>query len=784
MSDLGDLGQAALKYAGLGWLIYPQKADKSPITAHGIGDATADLRLVYAWWQEWPHANIALATGASGIVGVDMDLGKDGPAHWLELCAELGLTIRTREVRSGGGGGHLYFTLPWGVTIRGGTDKLGLGVDVICNRMSLTLPPSVHASGNRYEWLNDYPMQEFPGVLVSRLLAPPPSVNSAPPARSERGDYGRCVAYLQRLPDAINGSGGHSATFRAACEVWKFGLSDGDAWDAMRWWNATKCKPQWGERELRHKLDSALGAVGGDVGVRNRTNGNGNGHNFREESEDEKALALALTKEIEQESTLVQMHPGQGKTFTFDTSATAPKLNGNGHVGPALRHSKKRIKSALDEDGARRPVIRDHELRNLWLDKHRIDATHYDTSYGLGEWRRYANGLWLPVEENAINHELQEIIDMEARIDNRLRPSGNLLRSVRTLVQVEVRIADKEWDRDINLLVASNGVVDLRTRALLPHSPDYHCTSGVPYAYDPTATASAWAQYMAQIFPDAAEFLQEFAGYCTTTDTRYELAVWLYGEGGGGKSTFIAGLTAALAGRWEVISLNHLDKSAFALSKLAGKTLMISTEQPGDYSGSMHLINAIISGEPVYVDLKYREPMTIFPCAKLLWAMNDLPRITDPNNGIFRRAKIIHLPKIEKKDPTVKMRVVTEGAGILNWALDGLDRLRMRGEFVLPESIQKTIDEFKTDADVEMAFINEKYNLTKHPDDKIRPADLYSIYRDWCLENGHKPKSSTRVARDWSRIGLSKRIIDGYPWWAGIDQKFKPNIPTSLTNNE
>jgi putative DNA primase/helicase len=160
--------------------------------------------------------------------------------------------------------------------------------------------------------------------------------------------------------------------------------------------------------------------------------------------------------------------------------------------------------------------------------------------------------------------------------------------------------------------------------------------------------------------------------------------------------------------------------------------------------------------------------------------MNDLPRIVDPNNGIFRRAKIIHLPQIEKKDPTMKIRIGGEGAGILNWALDGLDRLRNRGAFEVPESIREAIEDFKSDADVECAFLNEKYNLTKNPDDKVKPNDLYSIYRDWCIENGHKPKSSTRVARDWRRLGLTRVTMHGYPMWAGISSKYQPILLQNL----
>lgn len=65
-----------------------------------------------------------------------------------------------------------------------------------------------------------------------------------------------CLAYLDILPPAISGSGGHNATFRAACECVRFGLTDAEALAALRRYNA-RCSPPWSERELQHKLDSA-----------------------------------------------------------------------------------------------------------------------------------------------------------------------------------------------------------------------------------------------------------------------------------------------------------------------------------------------------------------------------------------------------------------------------------------------------------------------------------------------------------------------------------------------
>mgnify|MGYP001590975875 CR=1 FL=1 len=65
------------------------------------------------------------------------------------------------------------------------------------------------------------------------------------------------MAYLEKLPSAVSGSGGHNATLRTACECFRFGLSTAEAWDALQWFNANRCSPIWNEKDLRHKLEDA-----------------------------------------------------------------------------------------------------------------------------------------------------------------------------------------------------------------------------------------------------------------------------------------------------------------------------------------------------------------------------------------------------------------------------------------------------------------------------------------------------------------------------------------------
>ena len=71
----------------------------------------------------------------------------------------------------------------------------------------------------------------------------------------------RARNYLAKLPSAIGGERGHDATFRAACVlVHGFALEPAAALDLLRGYSA-RCVPPWSERELVHKINSALGAA-------------------------------------------------------------------------------------------------------------------------------------------------------------------------------------------------------------------------------------------------------------------------------------------------------------------------------------------------------------------------------------------------------------------------------------------------------------------------------------------------------------------------------------------
>jgi hypothetical protein len=71
----------------------------------------------------------------------------------------------------------------------------------------------------------------------------------------------RICRYLASVPPAVSGAGGHNQTFSLACALVNgFGLEAGQALQYLTDWNV-RCQPPWEEKDLVHKVESALAAT-------------------------------------------------------------------------------------------------------------------------------------------------------------------------------------------------------------------------------------------------------------------------------------------------------------------------------------------------------------------------------------------------------------------------------------------------------------------------------------------------------------------------------------------
>src|SRR3712207_4124182 len=165
-----------------------------------------------------------------------------------------------------------------------------------------------------------------------------------------------------------------------------------------------------------------------------------------------------------------------------------------------------------------------------------------------------------------------------------------------------------------------------------------------------------------------------------------------------------------LGERAGTLGLGEVERSRFALADVPGKTLLTATEQPAGYMKASYILNSLISGDKLKVEEKFKPAYDVYPKAKLLWAMNELPRVPSANDGLFRRVKVIEIEPIPEaeRDPEIKDTIKTEGAGILDWALDGLERLRRRGSFEVPAAVKDATARWREMNDVPAMFVAEE----------------------------------------------------------------------------
>ncbi len=272
-----DLLSAALDYAARGWRVLPLhdvsrgvcscakgaacgSGGKHPRIKNWPEEASTDPDKIKKWWSQFPRANIGFATGgASRLVALDIDPGKGG-AESLRSLADLPPTL---TARTGSGGEHRIFRVDDDMDLSklGNTASvLAPGLDLRTTGGQIVVEPSVSSAGP-YRWVDvNATIAPLPFWLFKAATdEPEPETRPRPAVQIGTASIrDRARKYLAKMGGAVAGSNGHNATFKAAIALVRgFNLSTETALDLLGEFNE-RCKPKWSDRELRHKIDSAV----------------------------------------------------------------------------------------------------------------------------------------------------------------------------------------------------------------------------------------------------------------------------------------------------------------------------------------------------------------------------------------------------------------------------------------------------------------------------------------------------------------------------------------------
>ncbi len=195
MSDHIDMLHYALGMARKGHPIFPVGPDKKPLVKNGFKSATTDQEQIQEWWTRHPGAGIGMPTGpASGCWVLDVDL-PHGPETLAMLEAEHGPLPETPTQQTGGGGRQMFWR--WnGRAIKNSAGQIGPGIDVRGDGGYVVMPPSLHHSGQRYQWIVSASTQPAPEWLVELAMRrTQATTDQTPPRQSPAGGtpYGRAA---------------------------------------------------------------------------------------------------------------------------------------------------------------------------------------------------------------------------------------------------------------------------------------------------------------------------------------------------------------------------------------------------------------------------------------------------------------------------------------------------------------------------------------------------------------------------------------------------------------
>lgn len=306
-----------------------------------------------------------------------------------------------------------------------------------------------------------------------------------------------------------------------------------------------------------------------------------------------------------------------------------------------------------------------------------------------------------------------------------------------------------------------NGLLDLQTKKLMPHTPNFVSLSQVPINYDPKATAPTWDKCITEWMSGAeaeekARLLQQFAGYCLSPSMLYDKALFMVGDGGNGKSTFIEHIAKVIGeDSTSYIDLEDL-YSDFGLDGLIGMKLNIIEEVSGNYYQSNKL-KKLVSGELVTIKIKYKPQFKFKPQAKFVFAVNIFPRVDDTSTATERRICCLTFLNNWRNNPNKELRsdiglLTQELPGILNWMIDGAIDLDKNKGFIVTDEQIEMLNEYREENSSVEGFIASCIVLNEFS--SITTTDLYAEYDKWVTtEGGRKPKAAITFTKEMKAYG-------------------------------
>jgi putative DNA primase/helicase len=291
----------------------------------------------------------------------------------------------------------------------------------------------------------------------------------------------------------------------------------------------------------------------------------------------------------------------------------------------------------------------------------------------------------------------------------------------------------------------ANGMLRLSDRQLLPFSPMYRRRNKLAVDFKPGAKCPLFLGTLMQPALDAEDLdlLQRWCGLALIGENVAQRLLILTGTAGGGKGTFIRVLVGIL-GQTNVASLRtQLLNERFELGRFLGKTLLYGADVPEKFLNhrGASVLKSLTGGDPVALEFKRSNESPVVVCKfnAIVTCNSRLTVHLEGDSDAWRRRLVII--KYEKPQPEnviadlSEQILKNESSGILNWQLDGLEKVRADGwQLRLTPAQQTRVDDLLLESEGHIIFARDALYVADGSD--LTVEDCYAAYVRFCTERG------------------------------------------------
>lgn len=324
---------------------------------------------------------------------------------------------------------------------------------------------------------------------------------------------------------------------------------------------------------------------------------------------------------------------------------------------------------------------------------------------------------------------------------------------------------------DAPLVNFTNGMLDLRTGALVAHDPAYLSRTQHPVPYDPAAACPVYEAWLAEVIPDQADALEEIAGSMLDPSRTPGKALFAFGPSHSGKSTFLRLLTAVAGqGNVSAVTLHQLSENRFAAANVYGMCLNSAADLSSRDVADLSVFKMMTGEDPIQADRKYGQQFAFTNTALFAFSANELPAVSESSKAYVNRIAPFHFSKSfeGREDLGLEAKLREELPGIVRrWVWAYVNFLQRGHHLPAPASVTAKFEEGSDRVRqwLAPAFRVSEVGDAAEPevgeDGGTSSAELYARFKLWAEAQGGKPLGRNKFLERLTSVNGVKRVRVG-----------------------